>query len=57
MNWLDFTVGLVIGVCIPPTSWFFTVMALEFRRQSRARAEEQQRARFADAMQRKWETR
>ena len=57
MNWLDFTLGLLLGLFIPPSVWFCTVMAVEFRRASAVRREEQQRARFADAMQRKWETR
>lgn len=57
MNWLDFTLGLLLGLFIPPSAWFITVMAMEFRRASAARAEERERAKFSAAMQRKWETR
>ena len=57
MNWLDFTLGLVLGLLVPPTAWFFTVMVIEFRRAAAARAEERDRARFSEAMSRKWETR
>lgn len=57
MNWLDFTLGLVLGLLVPPTAWFFTVMVIEFRRAAAARAEERERARFSEAMSRKWETR
>ena len=57
MNWLDFTLGLLLGLFIPPSVWFCTVMAIEFRRAAAARAEERERAKFSEAMSRKWETR
>lgn len=57
MNWLDFTLGLMLGVFLPPAVWFFTVAAIEYRRASVSRAEERERARFTQAMQRNWETR
>lgn len=57
MNWLDFTLGLILGVFIPPSVWFLTAMTVEFRRASAMRSEERERARFTDAMQKKWETR
>ena len=57
MNWLDFTLGLLLGVFIPPSAWFLTVMSIEFRRAYAARAEERERAKFTAAMQRNWETR
>ena len=57
MNWLDFTLGLLLGLFIPPSAWFITVMAIEFRRASTARAEERERAKVSAAMQRQWETR
>ena len=57
MNWLDFTLGLLLGLFIPPAVWFIAVMAIELRRASTARAEERERAKFSAAMQRKWETR
>lgn len=57
MNWLDFTLGLLLGVFIPPSAWFFTVLVLEYRKAMAARAEERQRARFDEAMRKQWETR
>ena len=57
MNWLDFTLGLLLGLFIPPSAWFLTVMSIEFRRAYAARAEERERAKFTAAMQRNWETR
>jgi len=57
MNWLDFTLGLLLGLFAAPTAWFFSVLTLEFRRASAARSEERERARFSEAMSRKWETR
>lgn len=57
MNWLDFILGLALGVLLPPGCWFVTVMVIEFRKASAARAESRKFARFEQALTRDWETR
>lgn len=57
MNWLDFTLGLVLGIFLPPAAWFSLAFITEWRKASAARAEERRFARFEDALTRDWESR